>query len=271
MSSNLPDSVGSALIVYNYTDEVLALLREQAKDVHLVALDDADSLKKVRDMRIVLKNTRVAIEKKRKELGEDALRYKQRVDAEGKRLIGIIEPQEKRLQDEEDSVQREADRLKALAEKERRERAEKRLREVQAVTIPGDAPNFFHIAELSDEKYAETLSALTHAHKLWSDEQAREREARRVEDQRLRDERAALDARQREQDAREHQQREAEAELARKREALLREQEEAKPKPPPDQTPQMFADGGPNDTTAVPAQRVRTCPTCGQAWNGGAP
>lgn len=51
----------------------------------------------IRDMRLSLKNARVSISKKGKELREEAIAYQKAVIGKEKELIGIIEPEEERL------------------------------------------------------------------------------------------------------------------------------------------------------------------------------
>lgn len=51
----------------------------------------------IRDMRLKLKNARVSISKKGKELREEAIAYQKAVIGKEKELIGLIEPEEERL------------------------------------------------------------------------------------------------------------------------------------------------------------------------------
>ena len=71
---------------------------------------------------MVVKNHRVAVEKKRKDLKADALEWGRKVDAEAKRITVLLEPIEVHLQTEEDKVTKEKERIrtqKILDERER--------------------------------------------------------------------------------------------------------------------------------------------------------
>lgn len=67
----------------------------------------------IRDMRLKLKNARVAISKRGKELREEAIAYQKAVINKEKELIGLIEPEEERLSGIEEVA-------KAIKEKEGR-------------------------------------------------------------------------------------------------------------------------------------------------------
>jgi hypothetical protein len=58
-------------------------------------------MKLARATRLTLKDLRVAVEKKRKELGEEALLQKQKIDGAAKQIREIIEPLEARLLEQE--------------------------------------------------------------------------------------------------------------------------------------------------------------------------
>ena len=181
MTEAMQPTIDSQLIVYNYTDETLVLLREQAKEIHLASLDDEESLKKVRDMRLMLRSVRVAIEKRRKELKDSALKYGQRVDAEAKRITAIIEPQETRLIAEEESVEREKQRVRDEAARRRQEMVNQRVREVAEV---GMIPNVDELASMPDQQYWSMM------HQARADKQQRDNEERMARAQREADDKA---------------------------------------------------------------------------------
>ena len=107
-------------------DKTLVALAEQSKTI--TAITNNDGYEQCRSARIVLKNQRVAIQNKGKQARDDANAFSKAVIAEEKRLIGIIEPEESRLQ-----VIEGAHESKLEAEKQAKIAAElKRVSDIQA-------------------------------------------------------------------------------------------------------------------------------------------
>jgi DNA repair exonuclease SbcCD ATPase subunit len=86
----------------------LEKLKTTAETLTVTSSDDKAGMKLARTTRLALKDVRVEIEKRRKELGEDALRQKQKIDEAAKELKSIIEPLEERLKEQEEFAEREA-------------------------------------------------------------------------------------------------------------------------------------------------------------------
>jgi hypothetical protein len=78
------------------TEEELKALA--ASSISITAITNPDGLEQCRRARIVLKNTRVAIENIGKGAREDAVKFQKAVLAEQNRLVAILEPEETRLQ-----------------------------------------------------------------------------------------------------------------------------------------------------------------------------
>lgn len=113
----------------------LTALSESTKGITATDLKDEKQLALVKDTRIALKNARVKIEKKGKELREGANAYAKSIIAKEKELIAIIEPEEERLK----AIEEDA---KALVLREERllglqERID-RLETVKDVELPSD-------------------------------------------------------------------------------------------------------------------------------------
>lgn len=106
----------SDLDQFDPTREALAQMVEATKGITAEDLEDKKQLEVVRRARIDLKNARVSIEKKGKELREDATKFAKAVIAKENELIGIIEPEEDRLK----AIEEAAETLK-----------QRRLREAQ--------------------------------------------------------------------------------------------------------------------------------------------
>lgn len=115
--------VQRAVAALGYNAETVKSLTELAEgSKHIVAITNDDSYKQIHGARMQLKTTRVEIEKRGKTAREDATAFSKAVIAEEKRLIGLIEPEEKRLgtiqQAHDDRIEAEK-QAKIRAEQER--------------------------------------------------------------------------------------------------------------------------------------------------------
>jgi len=114
--------ITTALQQFNLADSVIAKMREEYMALTIKNIDDKEGFKRVHEARMDTKGKRVEVEKKRKELKEEALRYGQAVDGEAKRLTGLLAPIEVHLATEEGRIEAEKQAIKdaeakALAEK----------------------------------------------------------------------------------------------------------------------------------------------------------
>lgn len=100
-----------APITFEASKEKLVELVEQSAALSVVDINDKKGIAAVRESRLELKRLRGSIETRRKELKAESLEYGRKVDGIAKELTAIIEPEEKRLQHEEDIVKREEERL----------------------------------------------------------------------------------------------------------------------------------------------------------------
>jgi hypothetical protein len=94
--------------IINFDQAVSGLNEIIAESSKITASDlkDSKQIAVVREFRLKLKKTRVAIEKQGKSMRDDAIKYQRDVIAREKELIGIIEPEEARLEAIEDEAQR---------------------------------------------------------------------------------------------------------------------------------------------------------------------
>jgi hypothetical protein len=159
--------VEDALAKYNVTDAFIAEAKEKALAIVVKDPTDKKAADTAHDLRMVLRSKRIEVEKTRKLLKEDALRYGQAVDAEARRITGQIEPLEDHLQTQEDIVRKHAERMeRERQEKLAQEKAEREARE-QA------------------EREAEELRLRQEREKLEAEKAAFEAEKRRAEEERL--------------------------------------------------------------------------------------
>lgn len=100
-------------------DELKALA---AKSTHIVEITNPDGYEQVHGARMELKSARCEIQRLGKTAREDATKFTKAVIAEEKRLIGLIEPEEERLQklqDEHDAAIEAEKQAKIEAEQQR--------------------------------------------------------------------------------------------------------------------------------------------------------
>ena len=130
-------TLGREIQKFNVTDAAIADLSTRYMVLKINGLDDKDGFAMVHKARMDVKERRIAVEKTRKELKEDALRYGQAIDKEAKRITALLEPIENHLAEEEGKIQAEKDRIKAEADAKEAARIQSRID-----TICAFGPNF---------------------------------------------------------------------------------------------------------------------------------
>lgn len=179
-------------------------LSVQAKDISVTDPGQKDEIRKARDMRLQLREVRIASEKRRKALKEDSLRRGQAIDKVAKVITQIAEPAEAKLLE-----------METIAERLEQERRSKlRADRVMQLAPYGVDTTCIDLAGMEDAAFFRLLEDS----RLAAD--AREKAAREAEEKRKADEAAREAERQRlkaENDRlrRENERREAEAKRAR--------------------------------------------------------
>lgn len=181
--------------------ELTAMVEASKKDTLVIDLSDKARLEIVHANRMILKNARVTIEKKGKELREDANAYAKAVIAKEKELKAIIEPEEERLAELEDQAKQ------LLIRQERERKLPERLERFHALNF-GITPADELILSMDDVQF-ETFLSDTLTQKV-AEEQARTR--------------AEQEAKQAELNAKERELKEAEAEIMREKELAAAQQ-----------------------------------------------
>ncbi len=186
--------------------------------------DQFDLMADARSKRLALKNIRVDVEKKRKELKEDSLRTGRAIDSVAKFVKEIIEPAEKYLETQE-----------KFAEVKQAERAAKlKAERIEKLMQYTDDLSLYNLDAMNDEQFDTLLTSLRSQH------EAKLAEQKRIEDERIAKEKAEAEEQERirvenvrlkkEAEAREakiaQEQRQHEAEIAKERKAT--EEREAK-------------------------------------------
>jgi hypothetical protein len=243
-------------------DETRSRLAELAeKSAPLVSITNTAGYQEVHRARMDLKNTRVEIQRRGKDAREDAQAFSKAVIAAEKELVGVIEPEESRLQGLQDAwdAAREAERqAKIEAERQRVEAIQERISHIRCAparaltefvtpylirnelaaveSIPIDE-TFAEFAPAAEAAKAEAVKQLTQmvadveakaeAERQRQHQEAERAEALRIESEKLAAERAELDRLRAEQAERDRIEREArEAELAAERAKIEAQQAE---------------------------------------------
>ncbi len=115
------------LASFPVADAAIAELAAKFAPLVITNLEDKAALAAVHSARMVVKNLRVEVEKKRVALKADALAWGRNVDAEAKRLTVLLSPIEERLEAEEWKVAAEKQRLANIAAEEAAARLKVRM------------------------------------------------------------------------------------------------------------------------------------------------
>jgi hypothetical protein len=157
-------------------------------------INDKEGFRVLEEARLTLKRTRNAIDKRRKELGEGARLYVNKVNEVAKELTAIVSPVEDTLE------AREKEHLNQLAAVEQQKLSD-RMEKLTAIRCQHPASL---VKSMSDKQFDEFLATATESHaaaieaeRVAAEEkaakEAAEAEARRLEDERLKAEREALE------------------------------------------------------------------------------
>jgi hypothetical protein len=105
----------------------IAELGVQYRQIKVKDRHDKENLALAHTARMDIKGRRISVEKTRKELKEDALKWGQRVDARAKELTALLEPIETHLLGEEQRIENEIQAEKEAAAKARAEKIQARI------------------------------------------------------------------------------------------------------------------------------------------------
>ena len=108
-------------------DAAISEMKEQYMPLVVNGVADKEGYKVVSDALRLVKSSRVAVDKKRKELNEVPLKWQRTVNDEAKRIIALIEPIESHLKSQKESVDNEKQRLKEEAERKEQEKIQSRV------------------------------------------------------------------------------------------------------------------------------------------------
>lgn len=134
--------IDTALAEYKITDAAIAKIKSDYMSLIVKNPQDIEGYEQVHQARMDVKNRRVDIEKTRKKLKQDALDYGRAVDAEAKRITGLLEPIESYLQEQEDIVVKEKERIKKEEEEKEKQRIQQRIDRLFGMGITFNSVNY---------------------------------------------------------------------------------------------------------------------------------
>lgn len=186
------DKTKATILLENFSNyfEIAADWESKAKALEITSIEQKAEMKMAREGRLFLREKRIAVEKTRKALKENALREGQTIDAIAKILTNLIIPIEEELSEKEKYAEiQEAKRKAAL----------KAEREMELEPYMEFVPYGLDFGDISDENYIKVLDGakLQHQAKLEADAkaeaeriarekaEAEERERIRVENEKL--------------------------------------------------------------------------------------
>lgn len=215
------------LAVFRKQDAIVADLREKYMGLTIKGVNDRKGFDAVHDARMIVKKARVDVEKTREQLKKDVLERGRKIDAEAKRVTGLLAPIEEHLEAEEKAVTEERERIKREAEEARKFKIKQRFDALQACGYTG---NMMTVPEMADDEFAAVLKQAT-AGKAERDriaEEDRQRQAAEAERlRRLEAEATAERIRKEAEEAENRRKQEAELAAERARLAEVQRQQEA--------------------------------------------
>lgn len=182
--------LNEAIAEFRRSDAAIAAIRDEYMGYHVAGVDDEDGYKLCKSARLNVVKMRTAAEKKKDELKRPALDFGRAVDAELRRLKGLIEPIENHLRSQESIVDDEKKRIEA--EKLAAEKVKLDLR-VAALAEYGESMPIDELRVLPDWKFDAMVSNAKAAKEERDKLQAEENERRRIEAERLESQRKELD------------------------------------------------------------------------------
>jgi len=141
MPTEIMSGIENAIISYGLADAAIAKMETDYMVLTVQGLDDDAGFQIVHEARMVVKNHRVAVEKKRKDLKAGALEFGRKVDSEAKRITCLLEPIETHLGREEAKVTDEKERIRTQKILDEQERVAGIRAKIQAIRERGE-PHF---------------------------------------------------------------------------------------------------------------------------------
>lgn len=171
------DKIQSGIEVFETKKDEAITLALRASEVNISDINDKEGFKILVETRKSLKSFRVEIQKQGKSLRDLITPVTKMISSKENELVSITEPEEKRLQERENWINAENERIKLEAENARKAKIQARIDELAKYNVAFD---FFIISEMSDELYLTKLSEAKQEFELEQQRIADEKEAERL-------------------------------------------------------------------------------------------
>lgn len=214
------DTASSLAMHFKVADAQIAIL---AKDYMALTCDPSDkkAFEVVHSARMDVADLRIQVDKTRKGLVEDSVKWQKTVNGEAKRITSLLAPIEAHLKAEEAIYTAEQDRIKAERQREAQARIQLRIDALAAVGVKA---NLAEIALMPEEAFSRHLQleteAFNRAEAVRAQEEAEKARKEREEVDRLAKIREAQEAEQKRLEAVAAEQAKQAAELKAEREAM---------------------------------------------------
>ena len=139
------------VVKFDITTQAIEAMRAEYMPLVISGLDDKKGYAACDAARKVVKKHRIAVENRRKELKEEALRFGQKVDGEAKRISSQLEEIEDHLRGQQDIIDKEAERQKLKAQADAKAKLDARILRLQGVRAQFD---IYALNAMSDDDFA---------------------------------------------------------------------------------------------------------------------
>lgn len=141
------------IVKYNITDTAIAEMKQNFLSLKINGIEDTTGYLVVKSARIEVKGLRIDIEKTRKELKEESLKYGRLVDTEAKRITEQLSSIENYLQSQEKAVDDEKNRIKEEKEQARKKITSDRISGLMKLGVDFNSLDLVHMEKMSDDEY----------------------------------------------------------------------------------------------------------------------
>ncbi len=133
---------GKVFDVIGIQDLVIAELSKQYMPLKIKGIEDKAGYEKVHDARMKIVSLRVKVTKHGKEMREEAVKYSKDIIAEEKRVIGLMEPIEQHLLQEEKAIDDAKAEIKMAKARAEEARIQKRVDDLYSLGMKFDGVNY---------------------------------------------------------------------------------------------------------------------------------
>lgn len=186
-----PTFIEQELQKFDVVEAKLIELASNGKGLKIASPEDRIGIEAVKKARIAIKNERVRIEKKGKELRDQATKFNKAVLAKEKEYLAIIVPTEDELMAEEKRIADEQARIDREIVEAKQKRTYERLNALSAV---GFVIDYSRAEAMTDEVFNHELAEATAQFQAEQKRLAEQKEAQRIEAERLAAEKLAMEA-----------------------------------------------------------------------------